>query len=146
MRRKIFLSMSMILVVLMVSQASAKIRSFGHFRVDVPSGWSGELQGQTLIVKSERVNASVAVAFAETGGASFTDIVERLYTQMDGDNLEQDSDGDYTFTFTNLAGGQSFAIITAGDGCYLVLSVTGYDIEEVQADIEAILDSVDFEE
>ena len=144
MRRKIFLSMLVILV--MFSQASAKIQRFGHFRVDVPSGWTAELQGQTLLVKCERVNASVAVAFAETGGASFTDIVERLYTQMDGDNLEQDSDGDYTFTFTNLAGGESFAIITGAEGYYLVLSITGYDVEEVQADIEAILDSVDFEE
>ncbi len=144
MRRKIFLSMLVILV--LVSQASAKIRRFGHFSVDVPSGWTGELQGQTLIVKSERVNASVAVAFAETGGASLTEIVERLYTQMDGEGLEKDSDGDYTFTFTNLAGGQSFAIITGEDDYYLVLSITGYDVEEVQADIEAILDSVDFEE
>lgn len=144
MRRKIFVSMLVILVV--VSQASAKIRSFGHFRVEVPSGWTAELQGQTLIVKSEHVNASVAVAFAETGGASFTDIVERLYTQMDGDNLEQDSDGDYTFTFTNVAGGESVAIIINAEGYYLVLSITGYDIEEVQSDLEVILDSVDWED
>ena len=146
MRRKVFMCMAVILVLLMVSQASAKIRSFGNFRVDVPSGWRGELQRQTLLVKSEHVNASVAVAFAQTGGASFTDIVERLYTQMDGENLEEDSDGDYTFTFTNLAGGQSFAIITGGNDYYLVLSVTGYDIEEVQADIESMLDSVDWED
>ena len=146
MRRKILLSMSVILVMVMFSQASAKIRSFGHFRVEVPSGWTADLQGQTLIVKSEHVNASVAVAFAEMGGASFTDIVERLYTQMDGDNLEQDSDGDYTFTFTNVAGGESAAIITSAEGYYLVLSLTGYDIEDIKDDLEAILDSVDWED
>ena len=144
MKRRIFLCAVMILV--LAFQASAKTQKFGHFRVDVPSGWKGELQGQTLLVKSESVNASVAVAFAEMGEASFTDIVERLYIQMKGDNLQQDEDGDYSFTFTNLAGGESFAIVTGEDGYYLVLSLTGYDNEEIQEDLETIMDSIDFED
>ncbi len=144
MKRRIFLCAVMILV--LAFQASAKTQKFGHFRVDVPSGWKGELQGQTLLVKSESVNASVAVAFAEMGEASFTDIVERLYIQMKGDNLEQDEDGDYSFTFKNLAGGESFAIVTGEDGYYLVLSLTGYDNEEIQEDLETIMDSIDWED
>ncbi len=144
MKRRIFLCAVMILV--LAFQASAKTQKFGHFRVDVPSGWKGELQGQTLLVKSESVNASVAVAFAEMGEASFTDIVERLYIQMKGTNLEQDEDGDYSFTFKNLAGGESFAIVTGEDGYYLVLSLTGYDNEEIQGDLETIMDSIDFED
>ena len=142
--RRIFLCTVMILA--LAFPASAKIQKFGHFRVDVPSGWKGELQGQTLLVKSETVNASVAVAFAEMGEASFTDIVERLYIQMKGENLEEDEDGDYSFTFTNLAGGESFALVTGDDGYYLVLSLTGYDNEEIQEDLETIIDSIDFEE
>ena len=130
----------------MFSQAHARLQSFGNFRVNVPSGWTGQLQGQTLVIKSDSVNASVAVAFAEMGEASFTDIVERLYIQMKGRGLEQDQDGDYTFMFTNLAGGESFAMITGDDKYYLVLSITGYDIEEIQDDLELILDSVDFED
>lgn len=144
MRRKIFLCTLIILV--LASQASAKIQRFGHFKVDVPSGWTGELQGQTLLVKSNSVNASLAVAFAETGEASFTDIVERLYIQMKGENLQQDEDGDYSFTFKNLAGGESIALVMGDDGYYLVLSLTGYDNEEVQEELDAIMDSVDFED
>ena len=144
MKRKIFLCAVMILV--LAFQASAKIQKFGHFRVDVPRGWKAELQGQTLLVKSQSVNASVAVAFAEMGQASFTDIVERLYIQMKGENLEQDEDGDYTFTFKNLAGGESIALVTGEDGYYLVLSLTGYDNEEIQEDLETIMDSIDFED
>lgn len=144
MKRRIFLCAVMVLA--LAFQASAKTQKFGHFRVDVPSGWKGELQGQTLLVKSESVNASVAVAFAEMGEASFTDIVERLYIQMKGDNLQQDEDGDYSFTFKNLAGGESFAIVTGEDGYYLVLSLTGYDNEEIQEDLETIMDSIDFED
>ena len=144
MRRRIFLCA--LIVIVLASQVSAKTQRFGHFRVDVPSGWTGELQGQTLLVKSDSVNASLAVAFAEMGGASLTDIVERLYIQMKGDNLQQDEDGDYSFTFKNLAGGESIALIMGDDGYYLVLSLTGYEDESVQEELEAIMDSVDFEE
>ena len=135
-----------VLVLVLAFPVSAKSQKFGHFRVDVPSGWKAELQGQTLLVKSQSVNASLAVAFAEMGEASFTDIVERLYIQMKGENLQQDEDGDYSFTFTNLAGGESIALITGADGYYLVLSITGYDNEEVQEDLETIMDSIDWED
>lgn len=144
MRRRIFLCT--LIVIVLASQAPAKTQRFGHFKVDVPSGWTGELQGQTLLVKSDSVNASLAVAFAEMGEASLTDIVERLYIQMKGDNLQQDEDGDYSFTFRNLAGGESIALVMGDDGYYLVLSLTGYDDESVQEELEAIMDSVDFEE
>ena len=144
MTRKIFLCTLIILA--LAGQVHAGTQRFGNYVVNVPSGWTGELQGQTLIVKSDNVNASVAVAFAETGEASFTDIVERLYIQMSGENLEQDEDGDYTFTFTNLAGGESLAMITGGDGYYLVLSMTGYNIDGIEDDLNTIIDSLDYED
>ena len=144
MTRKIFLCTLIILA--LAGQVNAGTQRFGNYVVNVPSGWTGELQGQTLVVKSDSVNASVAVAFAETGEASFTDIVERLYIQMSGENLEQDEDGDYTFTFTNLAGGESLAMITGGDGYYLVLSMTGYNIDGIEDDLNTIIDSLDYED
>ena len=144
MTRKIFLCTLIILA--LAGQVHAGTQRFGNYVVNVPSGWTGELQGQTLIVKSDNVNASVAVAFAKTGEASLTDIVERLYIQMSGENLEQDEDGDYTFTFTNLAGGESLAMITGGDGYYLVLSMTGYNIDGIEDDLNTIIDSLDYED
>ena len=142
--RKIFMFMMIILV--LASGACAEVQRFGHFKVNVPDGWTGELQGSTLVVKSNRVNASLAVAFNETGGASLSDIVERLYIQMEGENLQQDDDGDYMFMFKNLAGADSVALVTEDDGYYLVLSLTGFDNEDIQNDLEVIMDSVDFEE
>ena len=65
---------------------------------------------------------------------------------MSGENLEQDEDGDYTFTFTNLAGGESLAMITGGDGYYLVLSMTGYNIDGIEDDLNTIIDSLDYED
>ena len=145
MRRNIFICT--IILIALVSQACAGVQSFGNFRVNVPRGWTGELQSSTLVVKSSKYNASVAAAVAAMGDADFSEIAERLYTQMNGDNLEKDSDGDYTFMFTNLAGGESFAIVSdTGEGYYLVLSVTGYDIAEVQDDLEKIIDSLDWED
>ena len=87
------------LILAMALPINANTQGFGNFSVNVPSGWKGELQGQALIVKSQSVNASAAVAFAQMGGASFTDIVERLYIQMNGENLQQD-DGSLTIHVT----------------------------------------------
>ena len=144
MTRKIFLCTLIILA--LAGQVHAGTQRFGNYVVNVPSGWTGELQGQTLIVKSDNVNASVAVAFAQMGEASFTDIVERLYVQMNGEDLQQDEDGDYMFTFKNLAGGESLALITGEDDYYLVLSITGYDIDGVEDDLNTIMDSLDYED
>ena len=135
-----------VLVVMMSSSAWSRVQRFGNFSVDVPSGWSGELQGSTLVVKSDTQNASMAVAFARTGGASLSDIAERLYIQMEGEGLQQDEDGDYVFTFKNRAGGESYAMITGDEDYYLVLSLTGYDIEELEDDFNTIMDSLDFED
>ena len=135
-----------LIIIALVSPACARVQRFGHFRADIPAGWTGELQGSTLVIKSDYVNASLAVAFAEMGEASLTDIVERLYIQMKGQNLEQDEDGDYMFTFTNLAGAESMAIVMGEDGYYLVLSMTGYDNEEVQDEMMQIMDSIDYDD
>lgn len=129
----------------MCSCALGRVQNFGNFRVDVPSGWKGELQGSTLVIKHNTENASVAVAFAQTGGASLSDIAERLYIQMEGEGLEQDEDGDYMFTFTNRAGGESIALVTGDDGYYLVLSLTGYD-DNLEDDFNTIIDSLDYED
>ena len=133
------------LVMMICSCACAGMQSFGNFRVNVPSGWSGELQGSTLVIKSDNGNSSVAVAFAQSGGASLSDIVERLYAQMGGDNLQQDEDGDYVFSFTNRAGAESIALITGDEEYYLVVSITGYD-DSIEDELDTIIDSLDYED
>ena len=125
-----------------VSISYAKVQKFGNFSVDVPIGWDANLQGSTLVIKSHNTNASIAVAFNRMGDADFTDIVERLYLQMDGTDLEQDKDGDYSFNFRNSSGVDGVVLVTMAEDYYLVLSMTGVD--EDNKDIDTILDSIDW--
>ena len=142
--KKIFYS---ILITLIFASCSlANPQEFGNFRVEIPSGWTGELQNTTLVIKNDSKPASIAIAFNEMGDADLTDIVERLYVQMDGRDLEQDEDGDYNFFFTNAAGSQSVALVTGSEGYYLVISMSGFEDENLQNDFETILDSIDFED
>lgn len=135
------------LFILFFSSVSyAKPETFGNFRAEIPYGWTGGLQGSTLVIKHENGIASLAVAFNKMGEASLTDIAERLYIQMDGRDLEQDEDGDYSFSFVNSAGAESIALLTGGDGYYLVISMSGFEDDALQKDFEKILDSIDWEE
>ena len=142
--RKLLLSVIMLLVI--IHSAYADVQKFGNIIVDVPSGWEGSLQGSTLVVKSKTKSASLAIAFNSMGNANLTDIAERLYIQMGGENLEQDEDGDYSFTFKNLAGTDSIALVGGADGYYIVVSITGFQDESVHEDMERIIDSLDYED
>lgn len=127
--------------------ATGEIQRYGSLTADVPSGWTLEKQGSVFLIKSLTKNASVAVAVNSLGEASLTDIAERLYIQMNGSNLEQDPDGDYTFTYTNTSGAGGMAILTdSGEGRYILMSVTGYENEELQGEIDAIIDSLDWDD
>ena len=134
-------------VVLLSVPAMGRVQTFGPLSVEVPSGWTAERQGSVTVIKNAGENASVSVAVNSKGEATLTDITERLYVQMNGTGLEQDEDGDYTFQFESLAGAESFAIITdSGDGRYILISVTGYKNENVQEALDAIVDSLDWNE
>ena len=134
-----------VLIIILLLAASSC--AFAGITVRVPLGWIREDSGSTAVIKSLNSNASVAIAFNSTGGADITDIVERLYIQMGGTDLAQDSDGDYSFNFTNNSGAPSIALISGSDGYYLVISISGFhDDEKIQDDIEKILDSLDYED
>ena len=143
--RRIFLAVAAIIV--SVVPAMGEIQRYGSLTADVPSGWTVEQQGTVTVIKSLTSNASVAVAVNSLGEASLTDIAEHLYIQMGGENLEQDSDGDYTFTYKNTSGADGMAILTdSGEGRYILMSVSGYENKELQGEIDAIIDSLDWDD
>ena len=142
--KKIFCAIMFFFALCSMSQAS--VQKFGNFRVDVPNGWQGGLQGSTLVVKNNRTTASVTVSFNKTDGESLSDIVENIYVQMDGRDLEQDDDGDYSFNFMDSAGAESVALITGDNDIYLAISLSGFDDEKLQSDFNKILDSIEWED
>ena len=145
--RKIFLCMALLLALNVT--ASAGVKHFGPLSAEVPDGWTASQHGSATVIKSSRTNASVTVAVNTMGEASLSDIAEKLCEQMDGRELEMDNDGDYSFLFTNHAGAECFAIMTdSGDGRYILMSASGIETEDerTQAELEAIIDSLDWNE
>ncbi|MBQ6772814.1 MAG: hypothetical protein IJP48_02005 [Synergistaceae bacterium] len=137
--RKVFISLIIFLV--MASE------SLAGFKVTLPSSWIRQDSGSTMVIKSLNTNASIAAAINSMGGADFTEIVERLYIQMQGTDLEQDEDGDYSFSFVDNSGAEGFVIITGEDDYYLVISVSGFqDDEKIKDDIANILDSLEYDD
>lgn len=138
-----------IIILALVLPAMAGVKHFGPLSVEVPKGWTASQHGSATVIKSLRSNASVTVAVNPMGEASLGDIAERLCEQMNGHDLERDSDDDYTFLFTNHAGAGCFALLTdSGDGRYILLSASGVDScnDNTCSEIEAIIDSLEWDE
>ena len=86
--RKLFCCV--ILIALMIVPSYGKERRIGNLIADIPPGWTAEQKGSVIVISHNASKASISVAVNSLGRASLSDIAERLYTQMDGDNLEQD--------------------------------------------------------
>ncbi|MBQ7152108.1 MAG: hypothetical protein IJR94_07650 [Synergistaceae bacterium] len=134
-----------LIIFLATAQASwSMLHTFGPFKAEIPLGWTGELQGSTLVIKSKEADASVTVASNTMGQVSLGEIAEVLCLQVDGRDLEQDDDGDYTFNFIDSSGEESIALVTGDEEFYLVVAMTGYENENLQGDFEKILASIDW--
>lgn len=136
-----------VIVAVMIVPSFARVRQIGNLVADIPSGWTAEQKGSVTVISHESGKASVSVAVNSLGEASLTDIAERLYTQMSGEDLEQDEDGDYTFTFTDINGLEGLVILTdSEDGRYILMSVSGYGDGGFDDEIDKIIDSLDWED
>ena len=144
MARKIFVCV--IISLMLISQAWGVVKKFELFSVDVPPSWLTEQQNKTLILKSGDGLASISVSLEKVDKQELSDVVEKLYLEREGVDLEQDDDGDYSFSFKDSSGNENIALITGGDDYYLLVTMAGFENEALQGDIETILGSIDWEE
>ena len=144
MTRKIF--MGFMISLMLVCSSFADVQKFSNFSVNIPAGWKARQQGEALIIESNNGTSSLEISSDKLGESPLSDIVEKMYTQREGVDLEQDDDGDYSFSFKNSSGSESITLITEGDGYYLAITMTGFEDESVQGDFETLLDSIDWDE
>lgn len=142
--RKIFACV--IISLMMISQASAKLQKFNNISVNVPDGWNVKQQGASLVLKSKNAEASIEISYNRIAGEQLSDVVERIYIEREGVDLEQDDDGDYSFSFKNPSGSENIALITGTNDYYLLVSMTGFENEAIQGDLQTILESIDWDE
>ena len=66
---------------------------------------------------------------------------------MNGNSLEEDSDGDYTFRYKSTSGAEGIVILTdSGEGRYILISVSGIENEGIHDEFDRIIDSLDWNE
>ena len=133
------------------SSSSSGVRKFDYFSVKVPEGWTAQQQGATVVIKSTTSDASLSIAIASRGAASFEEIVNRLCEQMKGKDLtHDDKDGSWNFQYKNTAGIDCVAVLLEikndgekDTGLYVVVAISGYDDEDEKV-IDEIMDSMEF--
>ena len=135
----------LILSLMLIPQAYAELKKFDRVSVNVPNDWSAEQKDESVILKSSNAEAFVEIFIAKLNDELLSDVVEKLYIEREGVDLEQDDDGDYSFSFKNSSGSESIALITGTDDYYLLVSMAGFEDETVQKDLETILESIDWD-
>ncbi len=115
--------------------ASAAVKEFPKFSVDVPAGWSASEQDGTVILMADDKTASVSITRGDTDGASFVDLAKAFAKELKGTE-PQEQDGVYVFTFN---GGASTAIL-GGEGKEYALMVMSGKSDKFEAIMGSIKD------
>lgn len=123
----------------------AEVKDFDFLAVDVPKGWTATQQGTSMVViKSNKSKSSLSLALSSKGNASIKEIAERLYTQLNGFEMEEDDEGDYSFYYVDKAGLENFVYVVDGDDEQYILS-SSYAANERDGDIiDEMIDSAEF--
>ncbi len=129
-----------VLAVFSAAAAFGFVQQFERFSIDVPEGWGANQDGSTVILIKNDRTASMSITVADTEGMNRKALAEAFVKELNGKNLERDSDGDYSFEMVNANGVTSHALLTGDDDIYCLFVMTG--VENARDEISAILGSV----
>ncbi len=126
-------ALAVALVLAFALTASAEIKQFARFSVDVPEGWTTAQEGDTVNITAKDNSASLSVTLSSTRGVSIKDIAAGLSRQHKGSEPEE-SNGSFTFALND---GRSNATVVGDDKDFLSLIITGE-----HAQLGDIIDSI----
>ena len=125
---------ALIFALVLVLAVSASAMDFGKFTAEVPAGWSASKDGPTAIFTKEDNTASLSITVEETGGATTEQLAEAFVEAFKNSGnftefteIEKDNDGSLTFNMKTKAGVVSNCFLSAEDGKYLLIVMTGAD-------------------
>ncbi len=133
--KKLFLSM--VLTLVLAFPAMAAVKDFKTFTADVPDGWEVIEESGTVSLLAPGNVAALTFMHAPLEGATGQQIAELFMQQLKGQNLKDEGDDTFSFTFDAGSGVISNCIVSADDTAFFFISMTG-DAPE----ISAILDSL----
>lgn len=130
------LIVALALVLGMAFSASAAVKDFGAYTVDVPAGWTSSQDGSTTVLLADDKTAAISITLEDAGGMSAADLAKAFADQLKGTAPAKMSDTAYSFTFKQ-NDVESKALLQTEGGKYLLVVVTGQNPQ-----VDAIMNSM----
>ena len=118
------LVLALMLVLGLAVSASAATKTFKHFSMDVPAGWTASEDGDTAIVVADDKSAALSVTKEGTDGMSAKDLAAAYSKELKGTTPTQDGEA-FMFNFKNAAGVDSKCILMVEGKEYALFVLTG---------------------
>ncbi|MDL2263214.1 hypothetical protein LJC31_01030 [Synergistaceae bacterium OttesenSCG-928-I11] len=128
--------LAVLLVLIFAVCASAEIKEFKKFKVDLPTGWTAQEEGATVSLYSQDKKSGVSVTMGSLEGAKPEDVVKNLANGLKGSKPEKDEDDIYSFSLKGTEGEDIEAAFLTENGEYVLIMFYGTDPA-----LEGILDS-----
>lgn len=115
-----------ILVLVYAVSASAAIRDFTKFRLNVPDGWTATENNSVLFLMSPGNAASVSIASDSAAGMNAKELAEVMTETLKGSQPVAEKGG-YSFLFDSGAGIETKAFLFVRDEQFVMITITGTD-------------------
>ena len=135
-----------LILMLMASSAFGKTIDTKYFTMKIPEGWHGEKLSSTSIqLTRDDETASVLIKVGEMGKKTIDEIAKSTAKKYSAEDLEQDEDGTYSFTFEEDGKTKIGMLDTLNDEiCMLLIEYA--ENEEALDSIDEVRDGFDIKE
>ena len=148
MRRLLLATLFLWAAMAVVQPASAEVRDFTDFSVDLPSGWTIEREGITVAFIAEDKSATMQVtvepiARISKEGISAKELAEAYADELKGSRpeMEENDPNYYSFTFLSPEGQESEASIVVSGRRFYLITISGRN-KDLAGMVESILLSI----
>lgn len=115
---------ALMLVLGLAVSASAATKTFKHFSMDIPAGWSTSEEGNTAIIVADDKSAALTITKEGTDGMSAKDLAAAFSKELKGTTPTQDGEA-FMFDFKNGAGVDSKCVLMVEGKEYALFVMTG---------------------
>ena len=120
------LCLAFVLSLALCVPAMAEVQDFEEFTIDVPAGWSTDIDEDIgIIVAADDQSAVISISAAENDGTSIEEIAKGTAKEMGGTAPQKVQEGAYTFTYKTEDGVDGKAIVQGTDELCVMITVTG---------------------
>ncbi|MDD2967055.1 MAG: hypothetical protein PHN64_06175 [Desulfovibrionaceae bacterium] len=120
--KKLILTLALVLG--LAFSASAAVKDFGAYTLDVPEDWNTSQDGSTTAIIAKDNSAAISITLETTDGMSAADLAKAFSDQLKGTAPVKMADNAYSFTFKQNDVESKGMLQVEGDK-YMLVVITG---------------------